>query len=239
MQLNADVEVKGPDGAVVVPAGPSTVGGAAARTYATYRIPGEPPARGAERFGRVMNAVLKVLYTQPKQVGDVLRNLANIADPSLPDDRLAQLLASMAQAVQAEKFKSADLPVGADGVIDVNAAGPVVKDLLGGSVQVAKAEGPTRVMIGDASGKAGAQESARVKMVNAGYSYVLGGTVEPKAKPTSVIQYTDDAKHEQAVQIALTLGLPETAVRKTEGQMLADVVVTLGQDYKVPEVPKQ
>lgn len=233
IELNADVEVKGPDGAVVLPAGPSAnVKGSAARAYAGLRLNGEPPTRGAERFGRVLQGVLKVLPDDPAYVADVLRNLANIADPSLPDDRLAQVLTSLAKAVQTQKFKSADLPVRPDGILDVNTAGPVVKDLLGGTVQVAKADGPARVMITDASGKAGAQEAARIKVVNAGYSYVPGGPIEPKARPTSSVQYSDDARREAAVQTALTLGLPETVVQKIEGEMLADVVVTLGQDYK-------
>lgn len=233
IELNADAEVKGADGAVLLPAGPSAnVRGAAARAYAALRINGEPPARGAERFGRVLQGVLKVLPDDPAYVADVLRNLANIADPSLPDNRLAQVLTSMAKAVQAQKFKSADLPVRPDGILDVAAAGPVVKDLLGGSVQVAKADGPARVMITDASGKAGAQEAARIKVVNAGYSYVPGGAVEPKARPASTVQYSDDARREAAVQTALTIGLTEAVVQKIEGEMLADVVVTLGQDFK-------
>lgn len=231
VDLAADAEVRGPDGKVLVPAGPSKVSGPQARAYAALRIPGEPPARGAERFGRVLVAVLKVLPAETDLVAGLLRNLANVADPSLPDARLAELLTSMAKAVQAQQFKSADLPVQPDGVLDATAAGPVVKDLLGGTVQVAKAEGPARVMVNDAGGKQG-QESARIKMVNAGYSYVPGGIVDPKTRPASIVQYTDDARREAAVQIALTLGLPEAAVQKAEGQMLADVVITLGQDYK-------
>ncbi|MCF2530669.1 LCP family protein [Yinghuangia soli] len=231
VELNADVEVKGPDGKVLVPAGPSKANGIAARAYATYRVPGEKSALGAERFGRVITAVLGVLPSDAKLVADLLRNLANVSDPSLPDARLAELLTSMAKAIQAKQFKSADLPLQADGVIDVAAAAPVVKDLLGGSVQVAKAEGPARVMVGDASGKPNAQEAARIKVVNAGYSYVPGGAVEPKAKPVSVVQYTEDDRRDAAVQVALTLGLPEAAAKKAEGQMLADIVVTLGQDF--------
>ncbi|MEU8139052.1 LCP family protein [Streptodolium elevatio] len=233
IELTADAEVKSPDGAVLLPAGPSAnVRGNAARAYAALRITGEPPTRGAERFGRVLQGVLKVLPNDPGYVADVLRNLANIADPSLPDDRLAAVLTSMAKAVQAQKFKSADLPVRPDGILDVAAAGPVVKDLLGGSVQVAKADGPARVMITDASGKSGAQEAARIKVVNAGYSYVPGGAVEPKARPASTVQYSDDARREAAVQTALTIGLTEAVVQKIDGEMLADVVVTLGQDFK-------
>ncbi|UGQ09815.1 LCP family protein [Yinghuangia sp. ASG 101] len=232
VELAADVEVKSADGRVVLPAGPSKVDGVKAVAYATYRVQGEPPSLGAERFGRVVQAVLKVLPTESRLLGNLLRNLGNVPDPSLPDERLAEHLTSMATAVQAQQVKSADLPVQPDGVLDVEAAGPVVKELLGGTVQVAKAEGPARVMVADASGKDEAQENARVKVVNAGYSYVPGGIVQPTAKPTSVVQYSDDERREAAVQLALTLGLPETAVQKTEGEMLADVVVTLGQDYK-------
>lgn len=232
IELDADVEVKGPDGQVLVPRGKSNVRGAAARAYAAYRVPGEAPGLGSDRFGRVVNGVLRGLPQKPDLVASLLRNLANVSDPSLPDARLADLLTEMAKGVQTQKFTSAGLPVQPDGMLDTAAAGTVVKNILGGTVTVPRAEGPARVMVGDASGKNNAAESVRVKMVNAGYTFVPGGPVDAKAKPTTIIQYSDDARLETAKQIALTLNLPETAVTKAQGQMLADIVITLGQDYK-------
>ncbi|MDI2127418.1 LCP family protein [Yinghuangia seranimata] len=238
IELNADVEVKGADGKVVVAAGPNKMNGIMARAYAAFQPQGDDPSRSAERFGKVMQAVLKGLPTKAQYVNDLLRNLANIADPSLPDARLAELLTQMGQAVQTQKFKSGALPIQPDGMLNVATAGPVVKELLGGTVKVAKADGPARVMIGDANGGKGAQDAAKIKIINAGYTYVPGGVAEPKPKPTTLIQYSDDAHADVARQMALTLGVPETAAKKAEGQMLADVVITLGQDFKF-DPPKQ
>ncbi|WP_239158472.1 LytR C-terminal domain-containing protein, partial [Streptomyces sp. SID13726] len=40
------------------------------------------------------------------------------------------------------------------------------------------------------------------------------------------------AQRAKAVDVAKTLGLPETVVKKGENAVNADIVVTLGKDYK-------
>jgi hypothetical protein len=47
------------------------------------------------------------------------------------------------------------------------------------------------------------------------------------------VLYNDDARKDAAVQVAKAMGLPEAVVRKSEGRSLADIVVTLGADYKL------
>lgn len=60
----------------------------------------------------------------------------------------------------------------------------------------------------------------------------MDGGKADKTQAASQITYQDDAQRERAVEVAKTLGLAETAVKKGENAVNADVVVTLGKDYK-------
>ncbi|MYS81191.1 LCP family protein [Embleya scabrispora] len=232
IQLNADVEVKGPDGKVLVGQGRNPANGVAALAFATYKQQGEPPAVAGDRFGRVLQGLLAAFPTQPDAILTLLANMANLPDPSLPDDKLSVLLANLAKATQGKQLQVRALPVSPEGTLDGPAALPIVRELLGGTVRQGKvAAGPTRVMVEDASGKAGAQQDANVRLLNAGVTYVPGGVAGKRTQPASTVQYADDARKGDADQVALTLRLPPTAVKKATGEMLADVVVTLGQDY--------
>ncbi|MFI6580395.1 LytR C-terminal domain-containing protein [Embleya sp. NPDC050493] len=232
IQLNADVEVKGPDGKVLVGQGRNPANGVAALAFATYKQPNEAPAVVGDRFGRVLQGLLASFPTQPDAILTLLANMANLPDPSLPDDKLSVLLANLAKATQAKQLQVRALPVSPEGILDGPAAVPIVRELLGGTVRQGKvAAGPVRVMVEDASGKTGAQQDANVRLLNAGVTYVPGGAAGKRTQPASTVQYADDARKGDADQVALTLRLPPTAVKKATGEMLADVVVTLGQDY--------
>ncbi|MEU0931830.1 LytR C-terminal domain-containing protein [Embleya sp. NPDC005971] len=237
IQLNADVEVKGPDGKVLVGQGRNPANGAAALAFATYKQPNEAPSVTGDRFGRVLQGLLAAFPTQSDAILTLLANMANLPDPSLPDDKLSVLLANLAKATQAKQLQVRALPVSPDGVLDGPAAVPIVRELLGGTVRQGKVgTGPTRVMVEDASGRTGAQEDAHARLLNAGVTYVPGGAGGKRTQPTSTVQYADDARKGDAEQVALTLRLPASAVKKATGEMLADVVVTLGQDYN-PDKP--
>ncbi|MET7303506.1 LytR C-terminal domain-containing protein [Embleya sp. NPDC005575] len=232
IQLNADVEIKSPDGKVLVGQGRNPANGVAALAFATYKQQGEQPTVAGDRFGRVLQGLLAAFPTQPDAILTLLANMANLPDPSLPDDKLSVLLANLAKATQGKQLQVRALPVSLEGILDGPAALPIVRELLGGTVRQGKvATGPTRVMVEDASGKAGAQEDAHARLLNAGVTYVPGGAAGKRAQPTSTVQYADDARKGEADQVALTLRLPPTTVKKATGEMLADVVVTLGQDY--------
>ncbi|WP_406286793.1 LCP family protein [Embleya sp. NBC_00896] len=232
IQLNADVAIKAPDGKPLVTQGRNPANGLAALAFANFRSAGEPPAISGDRFGRVLQGLLSALPTEPDAILTLLANMANLPDPSLPDDKLSTLLANLAKATQAKKMEVRALPVSPEGSLDTQAALPIVSGLLGGTIRQGRIQtGPARVMVDDASGKTGAQEDAHTRLLNAGNTYVPGGVQGKRTQPTSTVQYVDDARKEAATQVALTLHLPATAVKKAEGEMLADVVVTLGQDY--------
>ncbi|MYV96931.1 LCP family protein, partial [Streptomyces sp. SID3343] len=238
IQLNADVEVKGADGKVLVTPGRNPANGTASLAFANFRQPGETPAISADRFGRVLQGLLAAFPTKSDGILPLLANMANLPDPSLPDDKLSTLLASLAKATQAKQIQVRALPVSPDGMVDVQTAVPIVRELLGGTVRQGRAQnGPARVMVDDASGKPGAQEDAHTRLLNAGNTYVPGGVEGKRTQPASTVQYADEARKDAATQVALSLHLPPTSVKKAEGEMLADVVVTLGQDYAF-EAPK-
>jgi len=239
IQLNADVGLKGPDGKALVTQGRNRANGAAALAFAKYTQRGEPAAISGDRFGRVLQALLAVLPTDPGSVLSLLANMANVPDPSLPDDKLSAMLGALAEATQAERLQVRALPMSVEGILDLPAATPIVRDLLGGTVREGgeAKEGPVRVMVDDASGKAGAQGDAQARLLNAGVTYVPGGAEDKRAQETSTVQYADDARAEDAAQIAMTLKLPTSAVEKAQGEMLADVVVTLGRDYRFVAPP--
>lgn len=83
----------------------------------------------------------------------------------------------------------------------------------------------------DASGDEKTRLAAKAALLNGGYAFVDGGKAD-KTAAASQITYQDDAQRDRAVEVAKTLGLPETVVKKAENAVNADVVVVLGKDYK-------
>jgi hypothetical protein len=106
-------------------------------------------------------------------------------------------------------------------------------------VHSAQASGQTaRVSIVNASGDDKARDSAAVQVTNGGLNLVPGSDKAPSTQPTSEIRYTDDARQGAAKSLASSLGLPDSAVKKTTDVQNADIVIVLGKDYQVPK-PQQ
>jgi hypothetical protein len=73
---------------------------------------------------------------------------------------------------------------------------------------------------------------AQAAIVNGGtYAYVPGGKAD-STEPASQVLYADPARLAAAKDVASTLGLPASAVKKGTVPSNADVVVVLGKDYK-------
>ncbi|MER7954913.1 LCP family protein [Streptomyces sp. NPDC096030] len=208
-----------------------TLNGRAAVAYATYRAPGEAEAKQLQRFGQVMYAVLRKMSDDPKANADTIATLVMILDPSLPEKDLGASLAGLAKHAKGGDYKTAVLPVQQDGSLGEGAADSVVKDILGGKVTPPEQGGAVRVSVRDATGK-NATEAARVVLVNGGFAFV--GGAEADTQKSSQVLYGDDAQKATAVEVAKTLGLAESAVKKGEPAGNAAVTVVLGQDYKIP-----
>ncbi|MEE1774287.1 LCP family protein [Streptomyces sp. JV185] len=210
-----------------------TLSGQMAVAYATYQGPGEAETKQLTRFGEVMRGVLRKISDDPKAATVTVQTLAQILDPSLPEKDLGASLAKLAQHAKMGDYKTAVLPVQADGSLTDAATESVVKDILGGSVKApgAGADAPVRVGVKNATGDTGGTGSAQIKLVNGGYTVVGGGTAETVA--LSEVVYRNAADKEKATQVAKTLDLPTDAVKQGKPAANADVSVLLGQDYKI------
>ncbi|KJY27073.1 hypothetical protein VR45_35685 [Streptomyces sp. NRRL S-495] len=241
VRVDTDAEVHEggrPDGKVLAAAGKNTLlGGKAAVGYATLQNAGESRDAQLARFGQVMDAVVRTMPVEFKDAKDDVHRMNAVLDPSLPEDALAGVLAQLAQQSKAGQFGTATLTVKPDGSLDEATAGKQVKDVLGGTVKAATgADAPPRVSVQDASGNDQAAAAAQVQVVNAGLTFVPGGA-KSAPQAASEIRYTDDARQAAAKSLAISLNLPETAVKKVADAQNADLVVVLGKDYAPPKAP--
>lgn len=211
-----------------------TLSGKMAVAYATYRASGESQNAQLQRFGQVMQGVLRKLSSDSQAATTTVQTLAQILDPSLTDKDLGVFLAKLADRAKEGDFKTAMLPVQTDGRLTAQASDSVVKEVLGGAAKSPEKGAAVQVGIRNATADEDATEKARVVLLNGGYTFVDGGTADV-AQAVSEITYADAAKKEDAVEVAKTLGLPTAAVKKGKVTSNADVSVVLGQDYKVSE----
>ncbi|MGW6744375.1 LytR C-terminal domain-containing protein [Streptomyces sp. NPDC055025] len=234
IDLTTDTEVpaaKKGEAPVVRKGENQTLSGRMAVAYATYRGPGEPESKQLQRFGQVLQGVLRKISDDPQAATITVETLAQILDPSLPEKDLGASLAKLAEHAKVGDYTTTVLPVEADGTLSEQTADTVVKDVLGGSVSAPEQGAAVRVGVKNASGNQDAAESARISLVNGGYGFVDAGT--GLAQTASLVSYGDNADKPQAVEVAKTLGLPTTAVQKGTPAPNADVSVVLGEDYKV------
>ncbi|MFI2455816.1 LytR C-terminal domain-containing protein [Streptomyces chengbuensis] len=207
-----------------------TLNGRMAVAYATYRGSGEAEAEQLQRFGQVMYGVLRKMPSDAKSATVTIETLAQILDPSLPEKDLGASLAKLAEHAKGGDYKTAVLPVQDDGRLSQEASDSVVKDILGGRVSAPEQGAAVRVGVRNASGDGDATESTRIVLVNGGYAFVDAGKADQESS-TQVV-YGDAAQKQNAVEVAKTLGLDESAVEKGKAAPNADVLVVLGQDYE-------
>ncbi|MFI9325938.1 LytR C-terminal domain-containing protein [Kitasatospora sp. NPDC052868] len=237
VDTNAETREGGkPDGKPLSAAGKNTLlSGKAAVAYATLQAPGETRDAQLARFGQVMDAVVRTMPVEFKDAKDDVHRMNAVLDPSLPEDALAGVLTQLAQQAKDGHLSTTALPVKPDGTLDDATAGKQVKEVLGGTLKAATAgDAAARVSIQDGSGNDQAAAAAQVQVVNAGLTFVPGGT-KTAAQPTSEIRYTDDARQAAAKSLAISLNLPETAAKKVTDPQNADLLVVLGKDYQPPK----
>ncbi|WP_329598558.1 LCP family protein [Streptomyces pseudovenezuelae] len=208
-----------------------TLSGKMAVAYATYRASGEAQNAQLERFGQVLQGVLRKLSSDPTAATTTVQTLAQILDPSLTDKDLGTFLAKLADLAKSGDYKTALLPVQQDGTLSAEAGAGVVKDVLGGKAKSPDKDAAVSVSLQNATGTKDNTEKARVVLLNGGFTFVDGGTPS-SARATSKVVYADAADKANATEVAKTLGLPTSAVSKGTIASSANVSVLLGQDYK-------
>jgi len=207
-----------------------TLGGKAAVAYATYRGSGETQNAQLERFGQVMQGVLRKLSSDPTAATTTVQTLAQILDPPLTDSDLGAFLAKLADQAKGGDYKTALMPVQNDGTLSTQASASVVKTVLGGTAKSPDKDAAVSVSVQNATGVKDNSEKARVVLLNGGFTFLEGGTASA-AQATSKVVYADAAGKENATEVAKTLGLPTSSVAKGTVSS-GDVAVVLGQDYK-------
>ncbi|MFC5217027.1 LCP family protein [Streptomyces coerulescens] len=207
-----------------------TLSGKSAVAYATYQASGEAQNAQLERFGQVMQAVLRKLTSDAQGATTTVQTLGMIIEPPLTDKDLGAFLARLADLAKGGDYKTALLPVQTDGTLSAQASASVVKDVLGGTAKSPDKDAAIRVSVRNASGVKDNTGKARVVLLNGGFTFLEGGTASAEA--TSKVVYTDAADKDDATEVAKTLGLSADAVTKGDVSANADVSVVLGQDYE-------
>ncbi|MER5869298.1 LytR C-terminal domain-containing protein [Streptomyces sp. NPDC002044] len=208
-----------------------SLSGPMAVAYATYRAQGEPEAKQQERMGKVLQGVLRKVPADAKAAAVTVESIGQILDPALNAQTLGALLSRLGAHAKVGAYRTDVLTVKQDGTLTDETNKKVVKEVLGGSASAAQPGATPRVGLKDATGDDRTQAAARAALLNGGYAFVDGGKAD-KTAAASQITYQDDAQRDRAVEVAKTLGLPETVVKKAENAVNADVVVILGKDYK-------
>ncbi|MGW5493130.1 LytR C-terminal domain-containing protein [Streptomyces olivaceoviridis] len=208
-----------------------TLSGKMAVAYATYRAAGESQNAQLERFGQVMQGVLRKMSSDPSSATTTVQTLAQILDPPLTDKDLGGFLANLADLAKSGDYRTALLPVQSDGTLTAQTSDSVVKDILGGTAKSPDAGSSVRVSVQNATGVKDDTEKARVVLLNGGFTFLEGGTA-PGTQAASKVLYADAADKANATEVAKTLGLPAGSVAKGSVSSGADVSVILGGDYK-------
>ncbi|MFF9123315.1 LCP family protein [Streptomyces sp. NPDC014889] len=209
-----------------------TLSGRTAVAYATYRAPGEEENAQLERFGQVVQSVLRKLSSDASGATTTVQTLQQILDPSLTDEDLGTFLAKLAGFAKGGDYRTTLLPVQTDGTLSAETSESVVKDVLGGTAKSPDQSSALRVSVQNATGAKNNTEKARVALLGGGFTFLEGGTASTVRSASEVV-YADAADKQKATDVAKTLGLPDTAVTKGKVTTNADVSVVLGQDYQV------
>ncbi|MFH9083182.1 LytR C-terminal domain-containing protein [Streptomyces sp. NPDC017673] len=208
-----------------------TLSGKMAVAYATYRAAGESQNAQLERFGQVMQGVLRKMSSDPSSATTTVQTLAQILDPPLTDKDLGGFLAKLADLAKSGDYRTALLPVQSDGTLTAQTSDSVVKDILGGTAKSPDAGSSVRVSVQNATGVKDDTEKARVVLLNGGFTFLEGGTASGTQAASKVL-YADAADKANATEVAKTLGLPAGSVTKGSVSSGADVSVILGSDYE-------
>ncbi|MFA3872503.1 LCP family protein [Streptomyces sp. MMCC 100] len=208
-----------------------TLSGKMAVAYATYSGKGEEANAQLQRFGQVMQGVLRKLSSDPQAATTTVQTLGMILDPPLTEKDLGTFLAGLSDRAKGGDFKTALLPVQDGGGLSAEASDSVVKDVLGGTAKSPDKDAAVSVSVRNATGVEDRTGKARVVLLNGGFTFVSGGTASG-TEATSEVVYAEAADKENAVQVAKTLGLPTGSVSQGKVSANARVSVVLGQDYK-------
>lgn len=222
------------DKTLVKPGKQQELGGQAAVAYATYRGPGETADKQLTRFGQVVQAMLKKMYSDSDLATKTIEGLNQVIEPPLTEKDLGSSLAALSEEAKGGDYATETLPVQPDGTLSEKSTEEVVKKVLGGTVTNTDSDGIPRVILRNGSGVADNTGEAQVQIVGGGYTFVSGATAGTQA--ASQVLYADADQKANAEELAKTLGLSAKAAEKGTVPSNADITVVLGQDYAPPKI---
>jgi anionic cell wall polymer biosynthesis LytR-Cps2A-Psr (LCP) family protein len=230
---------------IVVPAGTQKLSGSSAATFASFLASGETDQAELTRFDAVLKQVLAGLPKNQPDLTAMLASLGAGSSTSFAQARLATFLAGLAADSAAGTMTDQLLPVtaldtgsGQDAyTLDTAKTTTLVNAQLATSVPANRKATGNRVYVQNQVGTPGLGETARSRLVAAGFVYVQGQNTAdmPNATAPSVVVILGptSAQIDQGDAVARALGLPISDVRvANDGFTVADVLVKLGADYK-------
>jgi hypothetical protein len=228
---------------VVVPAGAGHLGGAQAAAYATFLSPDEAEQQRLARFSTVFQAVLARLPQDSAAITSALHRLGAHASSTMTPARLAGVLAGLRSDAVGQQLAFDTVPTrpldGGTGttvlVLDSTALPDLLRRGFAGSLPTQVAGAPVRVVLQNGVGTPGLVTKARDKLSAAGLTFVAGGNADRFGYSHSYVFILDTSQQsrQQGQATAHALGLPVSDVTVTDqGQLVADVVVVLGADFK-------
>jgi hypothetical protein len=120
-------------------------------------------------------------------------------------------------------------------VLDTTQLPDLLRRGFAGSLPTQVGGAPVRVVLQNGVGTPGLVDRARDKLATAGLTFVAGGNADRFGYSHSYVFILDttDQSRQQGLATAHALGLPASDVTVTDqGQLVADVVVVLGADFK-------
>jgi anionic cell wall polymer biosynthesis LytR-Cps2A-Psr (LCP) family protein len=230
---------------IVIPAGTQKLDGAAAAEFASFLASGETDQAELTRFDSVLKKVLAGLPKTEAGLSTMLASLGTDSTTSFAPARLATFLLGLAADNASGTMSDQLLPVtaldtgsGQDAyTLDTSDTAKLVSAQLAASVPASRKATGNRVYVQNQVGTPGLGETARARLVAAGFVYVQGQNTAdmPNATAPSVVLILGptSAQIDQGDAVARSLGLPISDVRvATDGFTVADVLVKLGVDYK-------
>lgn len=160
---------------------------------------------------------------------DLLLDFGILAAPGLPVDLLGAVVTGLSRDGVSGKLAVGVLPLDASGNgLDVTAALPVVRDVLGGEPGEGRGDATPRILVQLAPGSGVKESDVRADVLNAGYEYLDGGAAPAGAQHLVLVRPSLPDAQALGESIATTLGLPLSAVRLSDDvPFTADVLVVL------------
>jgi anionic cell wall polymer biosynthesis LytR-Cps2A-Psr (LCP) family protein len=230
---------------ISVPAGTRKLNGSSAAAFASFLASGETDQAELARFDVVFKQVLAGLPKTEAGLSAMLASLGAGSTASFAPARLATFLLGLAGDSAAGTMTDQLLPVtaldtgsGQDAyTLDTANTTKLVSAQLASSVPANQKATGNRVYVQNQVGTPGLGETARSRLVAAGFVYVQGQNTAdmPNATAPSVVLILGptSAQINQGDAVARSLGLPISDVRvAADGFTVADVLVKLGADYK-------